>query len=400
MIEKNEISGLAEGGLRLYKDRNTVIGVKNTHLLNETPIMKRIFIVSRDISLKQDGGTLVSKRNERLLRRLGFDTDRFVIPIPAISTRIKNIILSQSYGATKSLQRDFCKKLEEEYDYVFFDGSIYGGFLRLASQMGHKTVCFYHNVEAEYYKQKANQTGSLADKLMVPYIRKNERVSTEYADGIITLNRRDSQLLKSQYGRDADAVIPTSFPDRNIKSLYSSVLYNDLTEPFLLFVGTNFFANYEGLNRFVEKIAPQIDWKVKVVGNINEAFRGHDKIPANVEFIGRIESLEDYYIKASAVIAPIFTGSGLKTKIVEAISYGKTVVGFPEAFEGIEWADYPGSCIQVSSDSTFIEEINKLSSTSCYNEMSEVLFHEKLSDEAQIESLSKLFDKIGNEHGR
>ena len=34
--------------------------------------------------------------------------------------------------------------------------------------------------------------------------------------------------------------------------------------------------------------------------------------------------------------APIFDGSGMKTKVAEALMYGKKVVGTPEAFSGYE----------------------------------------------------------------
>jgi len=356
--------------------------------------MKRILIISRDIHLKQDGGTLVSKRNERLLQKIGFETTRFIIPIPSIYTRLTNMIFRQSYGSTALLLRSFKEILDQKFDYIFFDGSIYGGFLRLASKLGNKTVCFYHNVEAEYYRQKACQTKSFADKLMIPYIRYNERISTTYSDYRITLNNRDSQILISKYGKAADAIIPTSFPNRNIKSLYDIYGDNENHDCYLLFVGTNFFANYEGLNHFIVNIAPQIKCIVNVVGNIEKAFESRIDIPDNVRFVGRVDNLAEYYIKASAVLVPILSGSGLKTKTVEALSYGKTVIGFPEAFEGIGFNDYPGACLQVENDGEFINAINHLDFTTLYNPVSAKLFQEKLSDDAQVDKLKALFDSI------
>ncbi|WP_348682221.1 hypothetical protein [Duncaniella freteri] len=200
--------------------------------------MKKILIVSRDITQKLDGGTLVSKRNERLLQSIGFETSRFIVPIPSLLTRISNVIFRQSYGSTNALMKSFRNKLREQFDYIFFDGSIYGGYLKFASQLGFKTICFYHNVESEYYRQKAEQTGSWTDKLMEPYIRYNEDISTRYSDGRITLNVRDSQLLISQYGKGADIVIPTSLPGRDIKSMYSSKSQENNSTKYLLFVGS------------------------------------------------------------------------------------------------------------------------------------------------------------------
>lgn len=350
--------------------------------------MKKILIVSRDVSLKQDGGTLVSKRNERLFQALGYKTERFIIPIPSHKILLKNILLKESYGSSLFLLKNFKKKLLDDYDYVFFDGSIYGGYLKLAYKYNKKIICFYHNVESEYYHQKAISTGSIPDKLMVPFIKYNENLSTRYADFIITLNQRDSNVLKKIYGREADLLLPTSFNSKDLNKLYSSNI--DSKDTFLLFVGTNFFANIDGLNRFIVNVAPSISCKVIIAGNIIDSFDDR-ALPKNIEFVGKVLSLEEYYVNSSAVIAPIFSGSGLKTKTAEAISYGKTVIGYPEAFEGINWRNYPGSCIQVNSDSEFIDVINSLDMQKRYNHMSEKLFNENLSDEAQLRILKTLF---------
>ena len=89
-----------------------------------------------------------------------------------------------------------------------------------------------------------------------------------------------------------------------------------------------------------------------------------------------------------------FSGSGLKTKTVEALSFGKTIIGFPEAFEGIDFEKYQGACICVASDYDFINKINEVNPNQLYNEMSDKLFNEKLSDEAQQYSTFHLFSNI------
>lgn len=354
--------------------------------------MKRILIVSRDIERVQDGGTMVSKRNERILQQAGFVTERFIIPVPSMTTRLRNLLLRESYGETPALKKAFRKKLKENFDYVFFDSSIYGGFLEIAARMGHKTVCFYHNVEANYYSQKARQTADFRDRLMVPYIRLNELISTNLAKGIITLNERDSKELGEIYGRQADIVMPTSWPERDLDTLYSNSQSGD--EPYVLFVGTNFFANYEGLDRYIRHIVPKLKVKTLVVGNINEAFKNRTDIPENVEFLGRVNSLEPYYLNASAVVAPIFTGSGLKTKTAEALSYGKKVIGFPEAFEGIEHEGFPDACVTAETDKDFIEAINALDLNQKLNPSASELFRARLTDDVQVPKIIHLLSKI------
>jgi polysaccharide biosynthesis protein PslH len=51
-------------------------------------------------------------------------------------------------------------------------------------------------------------------------------------------------------------------------------------------------------------------------------------------FAGRVETLDWYYQNCRAVLLPVIEGQGLAIKTVEALSYGKPVVGMPLAFRG------------------------------------------------------------------
>ena len=46
--------------------------------------------------------------------------------------------------------------------------------------------------------------------------------------------------------------------------------------------------------------------------------------------------MEKWYRNAHCVIAPIFDGSGMKTKVAEALMFGKKIIGTSEAFSGYE----------------------------------------------------------------
>lgn len=354
--------------------------------------MKSVLLVSRDISKKKDGGTLVSKRNERLLKKLGYDVNRFVIPQPSMAIRIHNFIFKESYGETRALRKNFINELKKDYDFIFFDSSTYGGFVKLAHSFGKKIICFYHNVEYEYYSQKYNTTKKLLDKLIIPYIKLNELLSTKYCNAIITLTKRDSDGIKSLYDRSCDLIIPTSFEPRDLETLYSNVPCNG--EPYILFVGTNFFANVEGLSYFIQSIAPSLNINIKIAGNISEGFKDKHNIPQNIKFLGQVNSLDELYLNASAVISPILSGSGLKTKTAEAFSYGKTVIGTEEAFAGINIMDYPEAAYLIKNDEDFINTINNLNKNAIFNKYALQLFNDNLSDDIYLSKLQDLIDSL------
>lgn len=344
-----------------------------------------ILDISRDFTLKSDGGSVVTKRNFNLLSSLG-KTDSLFIPIPTLRTRIINYVLRQSYGETPELTKNLKRFLGNSYDFIFFDGSIYGGYLKNVSFAGFKTICFFHNVEKVYYQAKAKHTNSLMDKMIIPFIIHNEKLSVEHADYLITLNLRDSEELAIQYGRKADLILPSSFPSINLQKT------TDDTSPYLLFVGTNFFANIEGVQFIIDKIAPNISMPIKIVGNVDESFK-NASLPSNVEMLGRVENIETYYCNASAVIAPIFAGSGLKTKTVEALRYGKTILGTTEAFEGIDISSNPLIGKVCNNAEEYVKAINSLSIEK-FNTASFSLFNKNYSDSAALLTLRNFLCEI------
>lgn len=81
------------------------------------------------------------------------------------------------------------------------------------------------------------------------------------------------------------------------------------------------------------------------------------EIPGKVEVVGFVNDLSEYYAKAQFVIAPIFDGSGMKTKVAEALMHGKRVVGTPDAFVGYEFA--VGACWVCHTADDFVEAIGR-----------------------------------------
>lgn len=345
----------------------------------------KVLYVGRDFNLIDNGGSIVAKRNYDSLLRLGMTVDSLLIPPPSTTRKIWNFLLRQSYGLTSAIRRRFEILLEDKYDFVFFDGSLYGSLLKYCHKKSMKTICFYHNVEQIYYREKYKISKGLVDRLTIPYIIHNELISTTYATAIIVLNERDSRALDEIYDRKSDFVFPTSF-----EPIKLSIADYNVSEEYLLFVGSNFFANVEATDFILRYIAPFVNCKIKIVGNVCENYIGKH-IPPNVLFTGQVEDLLPYYANALAVIAPIFSGSGLKTKTVEALRYGKTIIGTHEAFQGIDFGDDIGFLCNTSAE--FIEVINTTQFEK-RNEDSLKLFERNYSNAAQIERLKGFLDSF------
>jgi len=224
----------------------------------------------------------------------------------------------------------------ENVNKVFVDGSNLGGFVAVVKRKFPQLEIstFFHNVESRFFLGSFKQTKSLRALaiLMANYLA--ERKAARYSDKIICLSERDSRLLQKIYRRRATHISPMAMQDGVPAG--SAQPSSNPGEKFALFVGGNFYANRAGISWFAANVAPHIGMKTYIVGRGLEDLGPELDCEGKVEVVGAVESLADWYMKAELVIAPIFDGSGMKTKVAEALMFGKKVIGTPEAFSGYD----------------------------------------------------------------
>lgn len=350
----------------------------------------KVLFVSRDYTNLLDGGSIVTHRNLLFLKKFASAVDELIIPKAGLRTFAMNFIFRQSYGNTRSLKNKLKQLLQNDYDFVWFDGSHYGGFLEFVKRKGLPVVCFFHNIEVDFYNSKANTTKKMLDKLFVSFIKMNETKSVNNADFRIVLNERDKTRLYEAYGKYADYILPTSFNTISDRILNQTI--DSKSVPYLLFVGSNFYANREALDYIFKKIAPYIKYKIKVVGSVCNSYSSDvESIPNNVELVGRVDNLLPYYSNALAVISPILSGAGTKTKTIEAIAHGKFIIGSSEALKGIPEKYYSKIGILCECDEDYIRAVNNLG-LERFNVNSYNLFKTEYSSEAIYDGFASFID--------
>lgn len=106
----------------------------------------------------------------------------------------------------------------------------------------------------------------------------------------------------------------------------------------ILFVGSDGANNREGLNWFIENVWPEIRNKFKdaslhVVGDICQSAKL--KSEDHIFLQGRVSDLSKEYHLAEVVIVPLQRGTGVKIKLVEALSHGCAVVSTSVGLQGL-----------------------------------------------------------------
>lgn len=312
--------------------------------------MKVLCIINQDIVHVKSGGGQCAKRNyDAVKASLNAEDEVYTciiadniskkatkneLYIPGLEGNIQKVIAA--FSGRKCYRRIYEKDIKEfieevRPDVVYLDTSKLGILARyIKEKYACRIIVFFHNVESDYSWNFVRNKGV---QFLPAYCASlvNERHAVKYADEIICLNGRDRNRIEELYKRTPANVIPISMCDGfDIKKLQLD------KKKGLLFIGSFFPPNYHGIKWFVEEVMSKLpDQKLTIVGKNFEMAREELERP-NVNVIGTVDDLSEYYYTYPAVVMPIQYGSGMKVKTCEAMMYGKHIFASDEALEGYD----------------------------------------------------------------
>lgn len=303
--------------------------------------MQKILLITKKLEQSPRGGReLLCRLNYEAINQI-FGLHLHLLELPTVRIADAKLFFNAFRGQIDGLNDLTLRTAFELIDRhniskVFVDGSNLGGFAREIKRKipGIEVTTFCHNVESRFF-WGAFRTRKTARALAVIFVNfLAERNAARKSDKLICLSERDSRLFKRIYGRTATHISPIALEDKCPRKFFNS--REARPDEFILFVGGMFYANQTGIAWFVQEVSPHINIPIYIVGRGLEALRAELEAQGKVTVVGAVDSLAEWYYRAKFVIAPIFDGSGMKTKVAEALMYGKKIVGTPEAFSGYE----------------------------------------------------------------
>jgi hypothetical protein len=104
-----------------------------------------------------------------------------------------------------------------------------------------------------------------------------------------------------------------------------------------LFVGSRVDHNYYGLQWFLENVWSKVlelspHSSLHICGTVCQLIQGSF---TNVRLLGRVKDLNPEYSAAEVCLVPLLAGSGLKIKLIEAMSYGRACVSTSIGVQGL-----------------------------------------------------------------
>lgn len=348
----------------------------------------------------KDGGAIATLNISRGLARLGheitilgmntskhyFDiqlipekiTNQIDIREVVVDTKIsafaalKNLLFSDDpYNAERFFHDGFAKALKEllhekTFDVVQLEGLYLGYYIEIIRKYSKAKISMRaHNIEHEIWERTASQEKlywkKLYFRMLASRIKRFEiRMLNKY-DLLVPITERDASHYRSFGNKKPFLTVPSGFDTSLLVPKPEKINY-----PSVFFIGTlDWFPNQEGLVWFVEQVWPLVlekhpDLKFHVAGRnapqwITKLFARNP----NIDYLGEIDDAYKFISENAVMVAPLFSGSGMRVKIIEGMALGKTIVTTTIGAEGIDIA--PGNNIFVEDDAIgFFRQIDKL----------------------------------------
>jgi hypothetical protein len=232
---------------------------------------------------------------------------------------------------TRRFNKDILQYLTNiapKYDVIFFDYTQVGFYSLYLNHPNKVIRC--HDVMAQKFSRK--------DRFFKNWVKLTEKRILKSVQKIFVLTEKDADILKKEY---------------NFNALYTHEYIKDFF--FYDFVETNktfvFFGlwsrpeNLEGLIWFIKNVLPffKHDLGINFLiigGGLSEKIRKKYLLPhKTIEYLGFVDNPFDIIYRSSALIAPLFTGAGVKVKVIDAFTTGTPVIGTDITFEGLPFIE-------------------------------------------------------------
>lgn len=248
-----------------------------------------------------------------------------------------------------------------------------------------------HNIEHQLWEDRIKAEKNVLKRLFLKNANKKlhrfEENSIKKVDACIALTDAEGKWILSIRKTLQVQIIQLGFPKK--QKISDLDLQRDL-----FYIGAFDWApNVEGMDWFVEKVFPIIKKKQPGI-TLHIAGKNLDKGKyiqhKGINNYGEIKDKTAFFNAHGIMILPLFSGSGLRIKLIEALFYGKAIVATNKAAEGIaiepgitaflsdETEEFVNNVLKLYEDETLFIEMGKQASQFAEKHFYEAEIQEKL----------------------
>ncbi len=270
-----------------------------------------------------------------------------------------NLFSQQSYHVQRFISKTFEDKLieillKENFDIVQMETLFMAPYIDVIRKYSRaKILLRSHNIEHLIWKRMYRTCKNPLKKFYLHHLfvtlEKYEKTILNHFDGILPITEKDAGFFK-YHSHKPVKTIPFGVNIENYP-----VQDSPPVEHALFHIGAmNWKPNEEGIRWFLKNVWPRIhpqfpDLKLYLAGRAMP-LRLLGLKQKNVSVLGEVPDARAFILSKSIAIAPLFSGSGVRIKIIESMSLGKTVISTKTGAEGIDYTDGENIIIADTAD--------------------------------------------------
>jgi len=276
------------------------------------------------------------------------------------------LISNKSYHIERFVSDVFAKKLKEiltltHYDVVWLESLFVTPYIPLIRRYSKaKIVLRAHNIEHKIWERIARQTKPLFKKsylyILAKQLKKYELKIVNETDAVATISSVDQAYFKLHGVTVPLITIPFGIDVKRISGL---PITSDIVNLFSL-ASMNWMPNLEGMEWFLKSVWMKIhtcfpEMKLLLAGrHMPDSFQAMNY--PQVEIVGEVPDAIEFMRLNGILIVPLFSGSGIRIKIIEAMSLGKVVITTSMGLEGVD-ATHQQQVLKADTAEEFVEAV-------------------------------------------
>ena len=283
---------------------------------------------------------------EEFRKKIMIDSTELNTEISYLDLFTNLVFESIPYNLKRFKSEDFSKKiitaiLDFQPEIVLLEGLALASYIPVIRKNSTaKLVMRAHNVEHIIWQGLLKEEKSPITRIylnnLTKRIRKFEIGQLKNYDALLPISVIDEKWFLRFGYKGPSLTIPFGIDIKNLPEDKDEYLKNDL-----IYIGALDWApNLEGLRWFVNEVWPNIrtdfpELQFHVAGrNPSDEVRNLLNMDG-IKFYGEIENVSELMKKGRIMIIPLFSGSGMRVKIIEGLQAGKLVITTQQGLEGI-----------------------------------------------------------------
>lgn len=260
----------------------------------------------------------------------------------------KNLFTDDSYHISRFVSEEFQEKLIEllsrkTFDIIQLETLYLAPYLPIIRQYSKAMIAMRaHNVEHEIWERISAKSGFLPKKWYLRYLtnklKRFEMDQLNEYDFLVAISERDLNQFKKLGYQNGAIASPVGIEAHHFSKLPQGRRQEKALS--LFFIGSlDWMPNLDGLQWFMENVWAKTkslpDSLTLHIAGRNTPDWMREKWTDRVRIHGEIADAHQYIRDHDVMIVPLFSGSGMRVKILEGMALGKMVITTSLGLEGI-----------------------------------------------------------------